>query len=76
MPTFDYTVDDEPQSTTQHDLTPNQILTHSGLDPATHYLVDIEGHNQKSFQNQPDVEIHMHEHMKFISISTGPTPVS
>ncbi len=73
---FEYTVDDEPQSTDQHTLTPNQILTRAGIDPATHYLVEIVGNTQRSYQGKPDVPIHMHQHMKFVSVFTGPTPVS
>ncbi len=76
MPTFTYTVDDEPQTTTAHELTPVQILSNAGIDAASHYLVQIEGNHRISYQNKPDEEIHMHEHMKFISVSTGPTPVS
>lgn len=75
MPTFDYTVDGKPQSTTQHELTPNQILQNAGIDPATHYLVQIIGREKKSYQGNND-PIHMHEHMVFISVSTNPTPVS
>ena len=76
MPTFTYTVDDEPQSTTEHILTAVQILEKATIDPATHYLVQIEGNHRISYQDKPNEKIHMHEHMKFISISTGPTPVS
>ncbi len=76
MPTFTYTVDDEQQRTTEKELTPTQILQNAGIDSATHYLVEIEGNQRISFQGKPDVEIHMHEHMKFISIAIGPTPVS
>ena len=76
MPTFNYTVDDEPQSTTEHQLTPTQILEHAGIDTASHYLVQIEGNHKVSYEGKPNEVIHMHEHMKFISISTGPTPVS
>jgi hypothetical protein len=76
MPTFDYTVDDEPESTEERVLTPAQILQSAGTNPATHYLVQIDGHHQISYQNNPNAEIHMHEHMRFISIPTGPTPVS
>jgi hypothetical protein len=75
MPTFDYTVDGEPQSTTEHELTPNQILQNTGVDPSTHYLVQIIGREKKSYQGKND-PIHMHEHMVFISVSTNPTPVS
>jgi hypothetical protein len=76
MPTFDYTVDDEPQSTTEHQLTARQILQKAGIDPLSHYLVQLLGNHKESYQNKPDEVIHMHEHMKFISISTGPAPVS
>lgn len=76
MPTFDYTVDNEPQETSAHELTPNQILGSAGIDTASHYLVQIEGNHRVSYQGKPSDEIHMHEHMKFISVSTGPTPVS
>jgi hypothetical protein len=70
-----YTVDGKSQETTEDELTPNQILQNAGTDPATNYLVEIIGREKKSFQgnNNP---IHMHEHMKFISVSTSPTPVS
>ena len=73
---IDYTVDDEPQFTTSKILTPRQILTDAGIDAATHYLVQLQGQHQISYKDTPDVEIKMHEHMKFISIATGPTPVS
>lgn len=76
MPTFSYTVDDEPYTTTAHVLTPIQILQEAKIDPATHYLVLLQGQHQHSYKDNPNEEIHMHEHMKFIAISTGPTPVS
>jgi hypothetical protein len=76
MPQFNYIVDDEPQATSSHELSAKQILENAGIDPASHYLVQIEGDHRVSYQNDPDKLIHMHEHMKFISVSTGPTPVS
>jgi len=75
-PIFHYTVDDEPQTTTQHVLTPRQILTNVGLNPETYYLVQIIGNHQESYKDTPDKEIHMHQHMKFISVFIGDTPVS
>ena len=75
-PVFDYTVDDEPQTTREHTLTATQILSKAGIDPNTHYLVQIVGNTQKSYKDTPNEVIHMHEHMKFISVSTGSTPVS
>ena len=76
MPTFEYTVDDEPQTTTEHTLTARQILQSAGLDPSTYHLVEIKGQHQESYQNKPDELIHMHEHGKFISVFNGPTTVS
>ena len=76
MPTFQYTVDDEAQITTEHTLTANQILQNAGVDSATHYLVQIEGQHEESYQNKPGEPIHMHQHMKFISVFNGPTTVS
>lgn len=75
-PVFDYTVDGEPQSTSEHILTPKAILLKAGIDPATHYLVQIIGANTESYKDTPEKELHMHEHMKFVSSSMGPTPVS
>jgi hypothetical protein len=71
-----YTVNDEPQSTTAKELTPVQILTSAGIDPATNYLVEIRGKEKESFKDKPNEPIKMHENMKFISVSTGPKPVS
>jgi hypothetical protein len=76
MPSFNYTVDGEPQSTTEHTITPDQILKNAGLDPATHYLIEVKGSVKESFQGKGGVELHIHEHMVFVSVFTGPTPVS
>lgn len=78
MPTFNYTVDGEPQSTNEHQLTAGEILSKAGKDPANFYLVLFKGNSQQeeSFEGRPDAIIHMHQHMIFISISLAPTPVS
>lgn len=75
-PVFHYTLDDEPYTTSEHSLTPRQILGKAGLSPDNYYLVQIKGHEQESYKDKPDQEIHMHNHMKFISVFTGETPVS
>jgi hypothetical protein len=73
--TITYYVDNEPQTTTSHELTVRQILANSGNDPATHYLVELQGDHQVPFKNL-DEELKLHEHEKFAAIFTGPTPVS
>ena len=76
MPTFDFSVDGEPHTTTEHELTPTAILTIAGVNPGDHYLVQLEGQQQKSYKENASTPIHMHQHMRFITVFTGPTPVS
>jgi hypothetical protein len=71
-----FSVDDEPVETTHHSLTPRSILALAGIDPENHYLVKIHGREQHSYQDAPDTPIEVHENEKFISVATGPTPVS
>jgi len=71
-----FTVDGEPVTTPEEILTPNQILTLAGIDPATNYLVKVSGREQESYQGRGDERIRVHEHEVFVSVSTGPTPTS
>jgi hypothetical protein len=74
---IDYTVDGEPQQTTERTLTPRQILSSAGIDPQTHYLVEVRSeHDHVSYEGRPDEPIHVHPNQRFVSVSTGPTPVS
>jgi hypothetical protein len=72
---IEYTVDGKPQKTTETELTPDQILAKAEIDPKTHYLVEIKGREKISFQGKTE-PIKLHDGMKFISVSTHPTPVS
>ena len=73
---FRFTVDGESLTTMSRELTPIEILDLAGVDPKTHYLVEIEGHRQISYKDDPEKGIHMRDGLDFISVSTGPTPVS
>jgi hypothetical protein len=73
---IEFTVDGEPVTTTAEILTPDQILRLAGIDPATSYLVKVEGRKQESYQGRGDEPIRVHEHQVFVSVSTGPTPTS
>jgi hypothetical protein len=70
-----YFVDDEKQETTDPVLTVAQILEKAGLDPKTHYLVELRGEQQIKHLD-PNEKLHLHEHEKFISVFSGPTPLS
>jgi len=70
-------VDGEPYETDRREWTPNEIIRKFGeKDPATHYLVRIEGHHRHSYEGKGNVPIEIHEGERFQIVSTGPTPVS
>lgn len=72
---IEYRVNDERQETRHRALAAKEILVHAGIDPATNYLVEVHPEHV-SFEDKPDEPIKMHQHMKFISVSVKPTPVS
>ena len=55
--------------------TPRALLVAAGLDPDKRMLVRVEGKHQEPFED-PDVQITVHEGERFITVSTGNTPVS
>lgn len=71
-----FTVDGEQLTTSEKELTANQILALAGVDPTTNYLVKVKGRHQESYQGRGDERIKVHEHDTFVSVSTGPTPTS
>jgi hypothetical protein len=75
-PLFEFTVDGESLTTSEHKLTADQILALAGIDPATHYLVEIHGHEQVPYKDRGGSDIAIHEHARFISNASGPTPLS
>jgi len=73
---IEFTVDTEELSTSLDVLTPRQIMTLAKIDPDNHYLTEIKGRQQVSFDGKPDEPIPMHNEMVFVSAKVGPTPVS
>lgn len=73
-----YTVDDEPETSTKGQMTPNEILTAAGIKAADHYLMQIMPDNsQVSYQDSPDTPIEMKcTGQKFVSVFRGATTVS
>lgn len=74
--TIHFEVDAEVVETDRRELTPVEIMELAGIDPANHYLSEIHGHKQVSLKDTPTVPVKIHENSKFVSASTGPTPVS
>ena len=74
---FEFSVDGESYTTDDKTLTARQILSEfAQLDPATHYLIEIQGRHQDSYENRADEVIHMHPGQSFITAASGPTTVS
>ncbi|HQQ95012.1 MAG TPA: multiubiquitin domain-containing protein [Bacteroidia bacterium] len=75
---FNYTVDEEPETTDKMSLTANQILELAGLKAADHYLVLINPDgSQLSYKDNPTTPIEMKcPGLKFISVFRGEVPVS
>jgi hypothetical protein len=72
---IEYRVNDEKQETKHRRLTARQILENAGIDPTGNYLSEVFPEHV-SFEGKPEESIQMHQHMKFISVSIKPTPVS
>jgi hypothetical protein len=66
-PLTHYTIDGKRHVTTLDVLTPREVLTAAGLDPATHALARVEGGRKRLFRN-PDEPIPVAEHMEFVSM--------
>ncbi len=72
-----FKVDGEEYETCKPETTPNQIISEFGKkDPATNYLVKIEGAHKISYRDKGDQEIEIHECDSFQIVSIGPMPVS
>lgn len=71
-----FEVDGEPIETTEHELTPVQIMQLAQVDPSTHYLKEIRGDQQISYKDTPNDPIHVHNNQRFITNSMEPGPVS
>lgn len=72
-----FSVDGENYETERRKWTPNEIIKEfSGLDIATHYLIETDPHHQASFQGKGDVPFELHDCASFQVISVGPAPVS
>ena len=76
MNTIAFKVEPQELRTTDNELPPVQSMHLAKIDPNTHYRIQLERNHQVSYKYKPNIPIHMHEHMVFITASTGPTTVS
>jgi hypothetical protein len=73
-----FVVDGEAEETEKREMTPDEIIRQYGRkDPATNYLIQIEGGHEKiSYRDHGSEAIKLHNGMQFQIISLEPTPVS
>lgn len=75
-PAIEFTVDGETYPSEERELTAGNILRLAGKDPASHYLVEVRGQRERQDYKDPDQAVKLHPGSKFLTVSTGPTPVS
>jgi len=74
---FEITIDGQPYEVSEKELTAAQILGLAGKPPTEYYLVEIRGKKERiSYKDDPNVRVKLHPGSKFITVSTGETPVS
>ncbi|MBB6611786.1 hypothetical protein H7F15_12110 [Pontibacter sp. Tf4] len=71
-----YTLDGEPQTTTEREMTAEQILRVGGVDPAKYYLVLQKDEGNVVFKDNPLAVVKLHNNMKFLANYRGATTVS
>ena len=74
--TIEFQIDGETYTTRERDLSVGEILRLAGRDPASYYLVEIKGQREREPHKDPAEKIKLHPHSKFITVSSGETPVS
>ncbi len=76
--TIHFSLDGEEVTTTEHEMTPDQIIHDlGGKDPTQNYLVELRGKDQQeSFKGRGEEPVHLHDNQRFIIVSLGSTPVS
>lgn len=76
MHAIEFTVDETHVTTTDKTLTASAILALAGIDPLTHYLVELRGKQQISYEGKVDEPIKVHPNQEFLSVRVGPAPLS
>jgi hypothetical protein len=75
--TFEITIDGKAYKVSEKELTATQILALAGKTSAEYYLVEIRGKKERvSYKDKPGAVVKLHPGSKFITVSTGDTPVS
>lgn len=63
----EYSVNGEVQSTTECDLTVTEILEAAGFNNETHFLKEVRGNAEISYEDDPEVSIRIRNKMQFLA---------
>ncbi len=75
--TIEITIDGKAYEVPKEEETAGQILGLAGRTPAEYYLVELKGKKERiSYKDRPDAVVKLHAGTRFITVSTGETPVS
>ncbi len=76
-PAVEFEIDGEAYETRERDLTAGEVLGYAGKSFGTHYLVELlgRGGQQREYRIASDA-VNVHPGSRFLTVSTGPTPVT
>ncbi len=76
-PTIEFEIDGEVYETRERDLTAEEVLGYAGKGFGSHYLVELLGRGgQQREYRSPSDPVKVHPGSRFLTVSTGPTPVT
>ncbi len=74
---FEITIDGKAYVVSEKELIVAQILALAGKSINEYYLVEIRGKKERvSYKDKPNAVVKLHPGSKFVTVSTGETPVS
>jgi hypothetical protein len=73
---IEITIDAEPYEVEDKKMTAAEVIAVAGLDPATHYLVEVKNRKQISYKDRSDAEIKLNMGDEFLTVPIGDTTVS
>src|SRR4051794_6835340 len=74
--TIEITIDEQPFTVEEKEMSVREILALAGKDADSYYLVELKGKKERERHENPDELLKLHQGSKFVTIFRGETPVS
>lgn len=76
-PAVEFMIDGETYRTQERELTAGDVLGYAGKNFGSHYLVELLGRGgQQREYRRPSDPVKVHPGIRFLTVSTAPTPVA